>query len=101
TLAPAGEGSGGDGVGPPSGRDQSDLLVGAVLDDEVADHAGDVAIGIELGRARRAVVVDLLAGGDRRLGLGPFAGLDDLARGAADLAQRVADLGAVGRAGLL
>src|SRR5215468_3995541 len=72
TLARAGEGSCSKGRRLPSGRDQPDLLVSAVLDDEVADYAGDVAVGVELGRAGRAVVVDLLAGGDRRLGLAPL-----------------------------
>ena len=47
----------------------------------MADDAGDVAVGVEVHRAGRAGVVDVLAGLDQLERLGPVAGADRLARG--------------------
>src|SRR5262249_22747712 len=84
-----------------SGVDDADLLVGAIVDHELPDDAGDIAVLVEVTIAGRADIGDLLAGGDRIDRLLPVAGDDDLAARAPDLAQRRADLLAIGRARLL
>src|SRR3569833_601635 len=81
--------------------DRADFHELAVLDVDFDDDAVHVAGLVELGRARGALVVDVLAGLDQLNGLLPLAGQDLLARGGGDVAQRRAQTSAGGLAVLL
>src|SRR5215469_11666548 len=78
-----------------SGIDDADLLIGAIVDHELADDAGNIAVLVEVAVAGRSDIGDLLARRDGIDRLLPVAGADDLAARAADLAQRRADLLAI------
>src|SRR3569833_1036252 len=81
--------------------DRAEFHVLAVLDGDLVDDAVHVAGLVEFGRARGALVVDVLAGLDQLNGLLPLAGQDLLARGGGDVAQRLSEASAVGLAVLL
>src|SRR5690606_19248742 len=73
----------------------------AVLDDIIVDAAGHVAGFVELQLAGRTLIVDVGSRLDQFDGLGPFAGLDDLAGRARYLPQRLRQAFTVGAAVLL
>lgn len=66
-----------------------------------ADCPWNVAIGIKVLGTGRALVIDMLAGGEGCDCPGPFAGQDRQSAAAGNRTQSVTDCGAVGAAGLL
>jgi hypothetical protein len=69
--------------------DNGDLLVDIAINHELADIAGNIPVLIEIIGAASTVIIDVLAFGDQRLGLGPFA-RTDLSRPGADAIARSA-----------
>src|SRR5215217_888233 len=81
--------------------DQTLLNELAAFDGEFDDDAIDVADFVKVERAASAFVVDVGAGRDQFLGLGPFTRTDDFARSRSDVAQGSREAGTAGRTVLL